>query len=155
MLNYEISFLIFSSCRETQNRCLERLSRLYIHEARSLDTCGMSCAHTIHGLETMKIQENVTLPVAGRHGTFLETGSFTMWNGGMGCSPHNPNLPGHCMKYLGGKGTGGTDAYTKGQKMMECAVLARFCHLPISSYLQGTSDLELRSVRYDFMKKFP
>ena len=96
----------------------------------------------------MEIKLNVTLPVLDRNGSFMETGSFTMWNGGLGCTPHNPNLPGHCLKFLGGKGTGGVDAFTRGQKMMECAVMTRFCHMPVSSYLQGTSDLELQSVRY-------
>ena len=148
--------IYFSSCRETQNRCLERLSRLYVHEARSLETCGMCSAHSLECIETMEIKLNVTLPVLNRNGSFMETSSFTMWNGGIGCSPGNPNLPGHCLKYLGGKGTGGVDAYTRGQKMMECAVLSRFCHLPVSSYLQGTSDLELQSVRFGvlFLKNF-
>ena len=34
---------------------------------------------------------------------------------------------------------------------MECTVLSRFCHSPVSSYLQGNSDIELRSIRYGIL----
>ena len=128
------------------------MSRLYVHEARSLETAGMCSAHTLHCHGSMEIKSNVTLPVLGRDGPYMETGSFTMWNGGIGCTPSDPNSPGHCLKYLGGKGTGGLDSYTKGLKMMECAVMSRFCHLPISSYLQGTSDVELQQIRFVFLR---
>ena len=139
---------LFSACREKQNRCCERMSRLYVHELRSLDTCGMCSSHTLFCLDTMEVHEDSILPNPNGSAAPLEVSGFTMWNGGVGCTPSDPNVPGHCLKYLGGKGTGGTDSYTKGLKMMECSVMSRFCHLPISSYLQGTSDVELRRVRY-------
>ena len=123
------------------------MSRLYVHEARSKETCGMSCSHLLFCLENMVIEDSYELP--STHPFFgSEVPSFTWWPGGMGCQPSNANRPGHSVKLLGGKGTGGTDAFTRGQKMAECSVLARFCHLPISSYLTGSSDVELRSVRY-------
>ena len=96
----------------------------------------------------MEIRDATLMPNPDKPGSPHEISGFTMWNGGIGCTSDDPNIPGHCLKYVGGKGTGGTDSYMRGLKMMECSVLTRFCHLPISSYLQGTSDVELQSVRY-------
>ena len=107
----------------------------------------MSCAHSLYCLDTMEYHPAETVPDPARSGKTMDIPSFTSWTGGLGCMPSDPNSPGHCLKLLGGKGTGGKDQYMKGLKMMECSVLTRFCHLPVSSYLQGTSDLELRSVR--------
>ena len=125
------------------------MSRLYIHEARSKETCGMSCSHILYCLEHMVVEEAHTLPNSrSRFDSSLP--SFTWWPGGMGCQPDDCNTPGHSLKLLGGKGTGGADAFTRGQKMAECAVLSRFCHMPVNSYLSGSSDIDLRGVRYLF-----
>ena len=140
----------FSCCRREQNRCLERLSRVCGHEARSKETCGMCCAHILDGLESLVVQDTCYRSDPRKPGAFIVIPGFSWWDGGLCCSPGDPNTPGHCIKLLGGKGSSGTDAFTRGQKMMECGVLSRFCHLPVSSYLQGSSDVELRSVRYLF-----
>lgn len=108
----------------------------------------MSCAHVLDAVESLVVQDTVFMPDPKKLGSFIEIPGFSRWDGGHCCSPNDPNEPGHCVKLLGGKGTGGTDSYTKGLKMMECAALSRYCHLPVSSYLQGSSDIELRSIRY-------
>ena len=94
------------------------MSRLYVHEARSDETCGMSCSHLLYCLENMVVEESHTLPNSNsRFSSSLP--SFTWWPGGMGSAPDDSNAPGHCVKLLGGKGSHGADAYTRGQKMAE------------------------------------
>ena len=122
------------------------MTRLYVHEARSEETCGMACSHILHCLEHMVVEESHRLPNANSRFS-SDLPSFTWWPGGIGSAPGESNTPGHCVKVLGGKGTHGADAFTRGQKMAECSVLAKFCHLPVSSYLSGCSDVELQSVR--------
>ena len=129
----------FSSCGRDENRCCERMSRLYIHECRSLETCGMSSSHILHILGDFTVEEpgNSYYPARG----------FTHWPGGNGCDASNPNRPGHCLKLISGRGQHGSAGYTRGLKMMETAFLARACHPPVSSYLQGSSDIVIKLVR--------
>ena len=135
-----------SSCRQGQNRCLERYSRIYVHECRSHETCGMVAAHLLLCVESMTVEpaQDVTDPHTRR---LKHSPSYTWWCGGIGCSVSDPNEPGHYMKIICGKGTHGSDTYCRGQKMMEGAALARFCRLPSSSCLSGSSDVEIRRIR--------
>ena len=80
--------------------------------------------------------------------------SYSWWEGGVGCQVQNPNKPGHILKLLGGRGQHGQDNFTKGLKMMECSVISRFCHAPLSSYLYGSGDVEVKNIRYYSNRKF-
>ena len=121
------------------NRCCERYSRTMVHEARSLETCGMCCAHVLFASDNLVVEE--------LGNKYDPTRSWSWWPSGIGCTSSNPNRPGHVLKLLSGRGTHGANSYVRGLKMMESCFLARLCHPPISSYLQGSSDIEIRRIR--------
>ena len=110
-----------------------------VHEARSLETCGMSCSHIL-----FIVEHHVVEKLGNKYAPARE---FTWWPGGCGSQPSRPNVPGHMLKLLSGKGTHGTDGFYRGLKMMESTFITRVCHPPVSSYLQGSNDIEIRRVR--------
>ena len=114
----------------------------------------MACKHILWILEDLrhepaKIEPDPKFP-KDRTKDRIVAPKYCWWPGGIGCSTSNPNVPGTHLKLLGGRGQHGADVYVKGLKMMEFAVLARFLHRPVSSYLQGSTDIDLPNVRYVF-----
>ena len=111
----------------------------------------MASAHILEILDDLRIEPAVTKPDPSRpkdrEADKVITPEYCWWPGGIGCSPSSANTPGTCLKLLGGKGQHGADCFVKGLKMMEFSVLSRFCHRPVSSYLQGSTDVELKNVR--------
>ena len=107
----------------------------------------MSAAHILHCDETLIVEVDRVVPDPDRPGQTKTIPSFSWWEGGIGCQVQSPNRPGHVLKLLGGRGQHGSDNFSKGLKMMECSVISRFCHPPISSYLYGSGDVEIRNIR--------
>lgn len=145
---YKANPFHFSYCRREEHRCLERVSRIFVHEGRSLETAGMSAGHVLHCSETLVVEADREVPDPDRPGRTKTMHSFSWWEGGLGCQVQDPNKPGHILKLLGGRGRHGADTFTKGLKMMECSIISRFCHPPLSSYLYGSGDIEVRNIRY-------
>ena len=141
---------ISSACGREEHRCLEKYSRIFVHEGRSLETAGMSASHLLFCSETLVVEEERRVPDPDNPGETITIPSFSWWEGGLGCQITNPNKVGHVLKLLGGRGQHGADNFTKGLKMMECSVISRFCHSPLSSYLYGSGDVEIRNIRFVF-----
>lgn len=138
---------MFSYCGREEHRCLERMSRCFVHEGKSYDTAGMASAHLLHAEETLVIEESRSVPDPADSRKTITLPSFSWWSGGIGCQIRNPNKPGHVLKIIAGRGQHGADTYRSGLKMMEIAVITRFCHPPINSYLFGSGDVEIKKIR--------
>ena len=111
----------------------------------------MSSAHLLFCCETLVVEDERMIPDPDRPGYSKTIPSYSWWEGGVGCQVQNPNKPGHILKLLGGRGQHGQDNFTKGLKMMECSVISRFCHAPLSSYLYGSGDVEVKNIRYSLI----